>query len=198
MENEKILKLSDFAKNETNPFIEKAIKDVQFSKKYKTASKTDQKAILQAFDPNTGEILGHTMFIRQIEVDEQRFTKLYLSEFESFWDLPKSAIRVFGYIMTKMIKDDDKVEFRISECIRYTKYKSKKPVYEGLTALMKSEIIARGYNEYVYFVNPLISFNGNRVSYIKTFCKRRKEEKREVKSSQLGLFEHSEKEPSAI
>lgn len=53
-------------------------------KKYKTASNTNQKAILQAFDPNTGEVLGHTQFIRQIEVDEQQFAKFYLSSFSSF------------------------------------------------------------------------------------------------------------------
>lgn len=179
------VKLTDFEKNETNPFVEKAIQDVQIAKKYRSTSGTDQRAILQAVDPTSGEVLGHTMFIRQIEVDEEKFTKIYLSQFESFWELPNNAIRVFGYIMSKMKPKDDKIEFRLTECMNYTKYKTKKPVYEGLAALIGSEIIARGYNEYVYFINPLVIFNGDRVSYVKTYIKK----KRLANQNQLNLLD---------
>ena len=79
-------KLNEFQKNAENPFLKQAIEQVQESvvKKYKTATKTDQKAILQAFDPSTGEVLGHTQFVRQIEVDEEQFAKIYLSNFSAF------------------------------------------------------------------------------------------------------------------
>lgn len=166
-------KLSKFQRNETNPFLEKAIQDVQITKKYKTGT-TERRAILNAVHPETGEILGHTMFLRQIEVDEEQFTKVYLSQFESFWELSKSAIRVFGYIMTKMKPKSDKIEFRVSECMEYTKYSTKKPIYEGLAGLISAKILARGYNEYTYFINPLVAFNGDRVSYVKTYVKKRK------------------------
>ena len=86
------MKLSDFERNRTNPFLDKALDEVQISRKYKTATRTGESAMLQAFDPKTGEILGHTMFIREIEVDEEKFTKLYLSQFESFWELSKSCM----------------------------------------------------------------------------------------------------------
>jgi len=69
---------------------------------------------------------------------------------------------------------NDKVEFRLSECMEVTKYSTKKPIYEGLAALIASGIIARGYNEYVYFINPLVAFNGDRVSYIKTYIKKKR------------------------
>ena len=87
-------KLSNFTRNETNPFLEQAIQDVQVTKKYKTGT-TEKRAILNAVHPDTGEILGHTMFLRQIEVDEEQFTKVYLSQFESFWDLSKMP---FGFL----------------------------------------------------------------------------------------------------
>ena len=79
--------LTEFQLNKENPFLKQAIEQVQKSivKKYKTASSTDQKAILQAYDPNTGEVLGHTQFIRQIEVDDDQFAKFYLSNFSSFF-----------------------------------------------------------------------------------------------------------------
>ena len=130
------------------------------------------------------------MFLRQIEVDEEQFTKVYLSQFESFWDLSKNAIRVFGYIMTKLKPKNDKIEFRISECMAYTKYSSKKPIYEGLAGLINSKIIARGYNEYTYFINPLVAFNGDRVSYVKTYVKKKEKTK---DKDQLELFPSQEK-----
>lgn len=79
-------KLTEFQKNTENPFLKQAIEQVEKNvvKKYKTATKTDQRAILQAFDPSSGEVLGHTQFVRQIEVDEQQFAKLYLSNFSAF------------------------------------------------------------------------------------------------------------------
>ena len=108
-----ISKLSVFKKHEKNPFVEKAINEVNnhIVKKYKTASKTDQKAILQAVDPSTGEALGHTSFIRQIEVDEQQFAKLYLTQFEHFFNLKTTGVRVFGYVMTKIIPNHDMFSF---------------------------------------------------------------------------------------
>lgn len=49
--------LTEFEKNTENPFLKQAVEQVQNSivKKYKTASNTDQKAVLKAFDENTGE-----------------------------------------------------------------------------------------------------------------------------------------------
>lgn len=181
------MKLSDFEKNRTNPFLDKALDEVQISRKYKTASRTGESAMLQAFDPNTGEILGHTMFIREIEVDEEKFTKLYLSQFESFWELSKPAIRVFGYIMQKMKPKSDKLEFFIDECMEYTHYKSIKPIYAALASLMEAKIIARGYNENVYFINPMIMFNGDRVSFVRSYVKKKK--LKQGDPQQLSVFD---------
>ena len=80
--------VSDFIRNEENPFLKQAIEsiDKNIVKKYKSSTNTDEKATLVAYDPNTSEILGHTRFIRQIEVDEAQFAKLYLANFGAFFD----------------------------------------------------------------------------------------------------------------
>ena len=111
--NRNTTSIKDFEMNRENPFLKKAIEQVEKNvvKKYKTATKTDQKAILQAFDPETGEVLGHTQFIRQIEVDEQQFAKLYLSNFSSFFDLKPQAIKVFGYILNQLVPNRDEFMF---------------------------------------------------------------------------------------
>lgn len=170
------LTIRDFEKNKENPFLKQAVEQVNDNivKKYKTASQTGEKAILQAFDSNTGEILGHTQFIRKIEVDEEQFTKLYLSNFTKFFDLPPSAIKVFGYIMTVLIPKKDMIMFFMEDCMEYTGYKSHKSIHQGLAFLLKAEIIARGRAENIYFINPMVAFNGDRITFAKTYVRKKK------------------------
>lgn len=169
-------KLTDFEKNTENPFIKQAVEQVQKNvvKKYKTAGSTDKKAILQAYDSSTGEILGHTQFIRQIEVDEQQFAKLYLSNFSAFFDLKPQAIKVFGYILNQLVPNKDQFIFDREDCMEYTGYKSDKSVFIGLTSLLNNDIIARGKTDYRYYINPMIAFNGNRITFAKTYVKKQK------------------------
>lgn len=182
-------KLTDFEKNTENPFIKQAVEQVQKNvvKKYKTAGSTDKKAILQAYDQNTGEILGHTQFIRQIEVDEQQFAKLYLSNFSAFFDLKPQAIKVFGYILNQLIPNKDEFIFDREECMEYTGYKSDKSVFIGLTSLLNNDIIARGKTDYRYYINPMIAFNGNRITFAKTYVKKQK--KTSIDPNQMSLLD---------
>lgn len=182
-------KIRLFSKNRTNPFIENAIDEINNNivKKYKNATGTDQRAILQAVDPKTGEMLGHTTFVRQIEIDEEKFTKIYLSNFSAFWDLGTQGIKVFGYIMSKLVIGQDMFIFLLDDCLEFTGYKNHRSIHQGLTNLLKAEIIARGPADSLYFINPLVAFNGNRVTYAKTYIKKQK--RIEVDPKQIALFD---------
>lgn len=141
----KKISLLDFAKNKENPFLKEAVEQIQQSivKIYKNTSGTYRNAILQALN-SEGELVGHTSFIQQIEVDEKQFTKIYLSQFSAFWNLKIQAIRVFGYIMTKLVPKQDLFSFFLDECMEHTGYKTEKSVYIGLASLLQNQIIARG------------------------------------------------------
>ena len=182
IEESKSLTIRDFEKNKENPFLKQAVEQVNDNlvKKYKTAAKTGEKAILKAYDQNTGEVLGHTQFVRQIEVDEEQFTKFYLSNFSKFFDLPPSAIKVFGYIMTVLIPKKDMFFFILDDCMEYTNYKSHKSIHQGLAFLLKAEIIARGQTEFMYFINPMVAFNGDRITFAKTYVKAQKPQAKKV------------------
>lgn len=136
MENKKPVKLTDFQKNEENPFMKQAIEGIEnhVVKKYKSNSGGDKKAVVALADTETGEVFK-TSFIRQIEVDEEQFTKLYLSNFAAFFDLSQAAIRVFGYFMTCMKPKNDLIIFNRKKCLEYTKYKTDKAVYKDLQNL---------------------------------------------------------------
>ncbi len=148
--------LQSFEKNKENPFLKQAVEQVNnhVVKKYRTAGTTSQKAILRAVD-NDNNTVGHTQFVKQIEVDEERFTKIYLSQFSAFFDLKSQGIKVFGYIMNNLFKDKDYFYFDREDCLNYTGYKSEKSVYIGLADLIENEIIARGKNDIIYFINMI-------------------------------------------
>lgn len=190
------LKLSDFQRNKENPFMKQAIEDIEnhVVKKYKSSTGSDKKAVVAVADIDTGEVF-RTSFIRQIEVDEEQFAKLYLNNFAAFFDLSQAAIRVFGYIMTCMKPKNDMIMFILEDCLEYTKYTSKGTVYRGLAELVKAEIIARGINENLWFINPLIVFNGDRVSFTKTYVRKKSlstKKKAEEDERQLSLGFSSE------
>lgn len=167
--------ITQFKKNKENPFVKQALEQIQNNivKKYKTATKTGEKAILKAVDEN-GIELGHTQFIRQIEVDEEQFAKLYLMQFKEFMDLKPQAWRVLGYILNILPINKDTIFFDLEDCKDYTKYKSANSVYTGLASLIKKQVIARGKNSHMFFINPMYVFNGNRLTFAKTYVKKKK------------------------
>lgn len=167
------LKISDFRKNKENPFMQQAIEAIEnhIVKKYKSSTGSDKKAVVAVADTESGEIFK-TSFIRQIEVDEEQFAKLYLSNFGAFFDLSTPAIRVFGYCLTCMKPRNDMIIFSVEDCQKYTHYGSKASIYKGLAELINAEIIARGPSDNLWFINPLVIFNGDRVTFAKQYVKR--------------------------
>lgn len=179
--------LSSFTKNSANPFLEKALERINSNiiAKTKMTKNAGESAVLRAVDEKTGEVLGHTAFIRQIQVDEEQFAKLYLSQFSAFWELSKAAIRVFSYFLTQLKPNSDTIYFNIEECLEHTKYKSKQPIYDGLISLCENEIIARGWSDVVYYINPMCVFNGSRVTFAKTYVRKKS---KTIDENQLSLF----------
>lgn len=176
--------IRQYPKNEDNPFVEKAINDITIVKKMRVARTGSDNAIQTVINKD-GEITGHTQFLQYIEVDEEKFAKVYLSQFSSFWELSKTAIRVFGYILTILKPNQDIFILRMDKCKEHTKYSQDKSIFEGLSNLIECGIIARAKYENEYYINPLIVFNGSRVTFAKTYVKKRQEKD----PKQLGIFE---------
>lgn len=170
-----ILKFSDYEKNKENPFMKEAVEEIQrhVVKKFKnsTHASSEQRAVVAAADISTGEVF-RTSFVRRVEVDDDQFTKLYLSKFKSFFNLSQPALRVAGYVMTCMKPKKDMIMFILDDCLEYTGFKSKASVYKGLAELIEEGIIARGNHENLFYINPLIIFNGDRVSFTEEFVRK--------------------------
>ena len=182
----KKVKLTDFPPYEENPFMPNALEEVHrhYRLKVDTTNKDEDVWINQT----TGEC-GNTMFVKRKVVDDEKFAKLYLSQFQAFFELTTAGIRVFGYIMTCLQPKKDMIMFMLKDCMKYTNYSSKAPIYKGLAELLEAKIIARGENELLYYINPLIAFNGDRVRFCTEY-----EKKSKHKAEQLSLpFQNEDK-----
>ena len=149
--------------------------------------RTGNRDEIQMIVNNEGDVEGYSAFMRFVEVDEERFAKVYLSQFESFWDLSKPSIRVFGYIMSILKPNQDNIVIRVEKCLEYTKYKQRAMIISGLSGLVESGIIAKSVYENEYFINPLVAFNGSRVTFAKTYV-RKKKDKEFLMNNQLSIF----------
>jgi len=71
-------KLSDYPSNRENPFLEKAVAEMKVSIKRQTIRPKNRggEANLMLVD-GLGAEHGEATFVRQVEVDEEEFTKLF-------------------------------------------------------------------------------------------------------------------------
>jgi hypothetical protein len=58
----------------------------------------------------------------------------------------------------------------------------------GLAVLVECGIIARSDSHFKYFINPLVVFNGDRVTFAKTYV-RKKKDRDKADRTQLDLFQ---------
>jgi predicted transcriptional regulator len=176
--------ISKVQKYDSNPFVEKAIEDIKIIKKTQLI-KSKERSEVQMIVSNDGELVGHSTFMRFVEVEEEKFAKIYLSQFQAFWDLKTNSIRVFGYIINHLPPNKDMFILYMDQALEYTKYKYAKEINAGLVGLIESGIIARAKYENHYYINPLVVFNGNRVTFANTYIKKKT---KKVNPSQTNLF----------
>lgn len=186
--SDKASKLANVTKYDENPFIAEVVKEVKAIKKTQMIKAADRSEI-QMIISQDGSVEGQTAFVRYIEVDEDKFAKVYLNQFEAFWDLSKTGIRVFGYILKEMKPNNDRFYFDIEKCMDDTEYKSERSVFDGLLSLINAGIIARSNKHYMYFINPLIVFNGNRITFAKTYVKKMKDKAMLIENSGHSAIE---------
>lgn len=202
----KKVSITNFPTNRENPFLKQAVEQVQSHvvKRYQNSTGSSKQAILQAINPETKEPVGYTSFVRKIEVDDEQFTKVYAANLQAFFDLSKTGMRVLAYVFTCMKVSKDTILFDMEDAMSYCGYKNHRSVYLGLTELLKANIIARGKNENLYFINPMIIFNGNRISFINQYVKKSaskeidEDETESLTPKQLEYFEHPANEDAAM
>ena len=169
--------LKNYAKHEENPYIPDVIENMQVRRKRHTMSPTNKDVMHYVVNRETGEVDGYSAFIRETEVDEMQFVKVFTRELRALWDLSKVASRVLAYVMGCMRMGEGSIYFDTRKCMEYTGYKSERSIINGVSELIEHRVLARSTSINIYFINPSIIFNGNRVVFVKSYVKKQRQKR---------------------
>lgn len=190
----KYKKITDHKPQKRNPFL-----DDLFEVKSKRQNILVGNAEHVIVNRNTGEVEGHTAFMKYKEVDPNQFVKIFTSQVSAFYELENNSIKVFAYVMRNMKPNIDQIYLNPDDMKLTIGYKSRNPVVTGISVLIEKKFIARTPLKHWYFINPTIFFNGDRISFINSYKKKQKpdqKEYREISNSNASLpdesFDHSE------
>ncbi|MDR4899391.1 hypothetical protein RF656_22030 [Yersinia kristensenii] len=114
------------------------------------------------------------------EVDKEEFIKLYTSQIKAYFDLTKTAYKVF-FIFLRIYQDaigkdhfylSCKKAMSLAEKIDHFVL-SESIFYRGIKELIEKRIIAKTNEKNWYFINPAIVFNGDRARFVSEIVKKK-------------------------
>jgi len=151
--------------NTKNPFMDDLF-EMEISTRKKIVAGNREALNNIVVDQTSGEVVAHQMFAVKQKVDSEQFTKIFQKGLGAMWGLSSSGIKVFTYIAQLIKPNQDFVYFEIDDAKRFTEYKTKKSIMQGLGELLAGSFIARTKVHYKYYINPTFFFNGNRLTLI--------------------------------
>lgn len=176
------IQLRKVHKYEKNPFIT----DEPLIKKHKKQSVAAGKINKVLLDPTTGEIENISMLYGSKEVDQDQFIKLYVDHVAALFELSKTGLKAFAYVLNCMKVNNDLIYINITRMVEFCGWKTTKQAYRGIAELLANKIIAQSVDVNLWFINPNIVFNGDRFAYIREF--RKKQPKKELEKQAVLSF----------
>lgn len=166
-------KLTDYKTNRENPFLGKVVAEMKVSVKRQTIrSKAQGKDTNMFVVDGLGTPFGSGTFITEREVDEALFTKLFREGIVKINGLSARGTKVWYYICDVLEVGHTSFHFMPGRCLKHTGYKTRGNILSGLAELLEADIIARSEDSSLYFINPAVMFNGNRVTFAKSYIKK--------------------------
>ncbi|MBE5204343.1 hypothetical protein IG612_17315 [Pectobacterium sp. FL60-S17] len=158
-----------------NPFCFKTELTIETRKKNLTVSRgtelIERKDTSKSYFAN----IVHTQ-----EVDKEEFIKIYTSQIKAYFDLTKTAYKVF-FIFLRIYQDaigkdhfylSCKKAMSLAEKIDHFVL-SESIFYRGIKELIEKRIIAKTNEKNWYFINPAIVFNGDRARFVSEIIKKK-------------------------
>ncbi len=156
--------LTDQPIYETNPF------EGELVDKMDIVLKPDGKQTIKGHRVSiSGKGKDAAMFYLKPEiVDRREFVKIYAGHFKTLFGLSKSTQKVFAYIADECTRiGSDKVFIDFLECKKKAEVSGKNTISKCLAELCIKDIIKRTPNRNMYFINPLIVFNGSVLTIVR-------------------------------
>ncbi|VAN83984.1 replication/maintenance protein RepL [Klebsiella variicola] len=132
---------------------------------------TTGKDRLLVINENTGEQLAGAGFSQWQEVDKTQFLKLYINGVKALNELTGAGTKVFEilYRTVQEFKDTDRVFLAYDLVDQEIVKISESTYYRGMKELVNKGFIAETTVQNSYFINPDFIFNGDRLSFVKSY-----------------------------
>jgi hypothetical protein len=154
-----------------NPFKKELLEDFQVIKKREYIDQEGRRGVTNTIVNREDEVVGESRFFRYKKYDSEQFAKVFVSRISAMWDMSKTASRVFSYILSILPKDKDTIYMDVSSAKEFTTYKNDASIWNGMKWLMENDFIAKSDRTNIYFINPTIFFNGDRVAFVDILIK---------------------------
>jgi len=161
--------MTEIKKHKENPFLNNLVVTTKGKRINVMPIGREEDNIL--INQHTGEVKGtHVTSYRQ--VDDAEFIKIFTANIALTFDLNMAGRKVFDMLIHTMqkqaitkdqvyINNDVRVDFVQEHKVKLA-YST---MYRGIDNLIKQQIIARSTRVNIYFINPAMIFNGDRVAF---------------------------------
>jgi hypothetical protein len=183
--SKKVPKVSDITKADKNPYLNEVRYGISMKKRGILVGTSDKLLT----NPVTGETEQLKMVGSYKTVDPEQFVKIYTNRVSSMFELSKAGNKVFGYVLNKVEMNSDEIYIYIQDLMLFCNWGEKRQAYQGLAELVAAQIIYPSTKPNIWFINPNILFNGDRVALIDQYKIQRKEELQKPKIPVNTQFE---------
>ena len=143
---------------------------------------------------NNGETVAQIAgFWHAEEVDSTKFIKLYLNGVKAFADLSKTGAKVFELLYYEIQNNIGKDRLYISYDQNLLIKIGKTTFYRGIEELIEKNFIAPTEKVGWYWLNPDYVWNGDRLSFVKTYIKKETSKIQVRDTKTIDLFQDGEK-----
>lgn len=165
-------------KYKENPFIESGV----FRVPTKTRSEMLETAGPLAIMSQDGETLQVAEIRRRKVVDNDRFVKLFVAHLDAFFDLKPGTMKLMSALLDELSKtryiNGDTIYLNYAKVVEYFERRGVKPPAKGTFFNSMAEMCEKGFvapsvDTNLWFINPAIFFNGDRVRFVTELKRKR-------------------------
>jgi len=165
-------------KYKENPFVESGV----FRVPTKTRTEMLETVGPLAVVSQDGEMLQAAEIRRRKVVDNDRFVKLFVAHLDAFFDLKPGTMKLMTALLDELSKtryiNGDTIYLNYGKVVEYFERRGVKPPAKGTFFNAMAEMCEKGFvapsvDTNLWFINPAIFFNGDRVRFVTEIQRKR-------------------------
>lgn len=156
--------MQDFHMADISPYEGSLIKRLNGCTKQRVLAFGNARVELERTQNNIGARLALTQ-----KVDRETFIKVFRNSLQYIAKLSRTAQAILWYVMDNLPKDKGYIIIDNSTVMEFCDFKTRKSVRDGVIELLEKNILTKSTINKKFWVNPLVMFNGNRITYAKEY-----------------------------